>query len=277
MKTLLSYEVFPPKKTSPIDTIYTTLDVLKDLEPDFISVTYGGDKTNTGATTVKIAADIKNKYNLSSVAHVTCIHNSKADLLRILDLLKANNIQNILALRGDRGADDNIKDFRYASDLVSFIRENGNFNIIAACYPEGHIESTSMVADIKNLKFKVESGVNQLISQLFFDNDYFYSFVEKAQCAEINVPILAGIMPVINKKQIEKMVTLCGVTLPKKFLTIMDRYGDKPEAMRDAGIAYAIDQIVDLISQGVDGIHLYTMNNGYVATKIHDAVKNLLD
>lgn len=276
-KTVLSYEVFPPRKTSPLKTIYTTLDALKELDPDFISVTYGGGAQNTGETTVQIASDIQNKYNINSVAHVTCINNTKKDLLRIIAQLQENNIKNILALRGDRDPKHACaKDFMYASDLISFIKQNDDFNIIAACYPEGHIESNSMVSDIKNLKLKVESGVDQLITQLFFDNDYFYSFVEKTQCAEINVPIQAGIMPVINKKQIEKMVTLCGVSLPKKFLTIMNKYGDKPESMRDAGIAYAIDQIVDLLSQGVDGIHLYTMNNGYVAKKIHSAIKNLI-
>ena len=181
-----------------------------------------------------------------------------------------------MALRGDINPDIPPKqDFKYASDLISFIRKNSDFNIIAACYPEGHREAASIDADIHNLKIKVENGVDHLISQLFFDNNYFYAFLERAEHAGITVPIEAGIMPVVNKKQIERMVSLCGVDLPRKFTAMMNRYENNPAAMRDAGIAYAVDQIVDLVSQGLDGIHLYTMNNAYIAQKINEAVKSL--
>ncbi|WP_058485384.1 methylenetetrahydrofolate reductase [NAD(P)H] [Defluviitalea phaphyphila] len=276
-KKVFSLEVFPPKRTDSIDTIYDTIEKLKDISPDFISVTYGAGQSKNNKETIKIASTIKNSYNIESIVHLPCINFSKEDILEILNNLKEKNIENILALRGDINPNFKPKgDFKYASDLISFIKENGDFNIIAACYPEGHMECPSIVEDIKNLKIKVDAGANQLITQLFFNNDYFYSFRERATIAGINVPIEAGIMPVVNKKQIERIVSLCGVDLPKKFIHILDKYGDNPEAMRDAGIAYAIDQIVDLITQGVDGIHLYTMNNAYVALRIYEAIHSLL-
>jgi methylenetetrahydrofolate reductase (NADPH) len=160
--------------------------------------------------------------------------------------------------------------------LVSFIRENGDFNIIGACYPEGHPEAESIVSDIRNLKTKVDAGVSHLVTQLFFDNDYFYAFKERVELAGIHVPIEAGIMPVANKAQIERIVSLCGSKIPKKFAAMMDRYENDPEAIRDAGIAYAVDQITDLLAQGVDGIHLYTMNNPYIAQKIYEAIFRLI-
>lgn len=274
-KTVFSFEVFPPKKTSSVDTIYKTLEELSGLSPDFISVTYGASGRGSNLT-VKIATDIKRRYGRESVAHLPCINLTKEDVLSLLESFRRNGIENILALRGDINPDIAPKtDFRHASDLVSFIRRNGDFNLIGACYPEGHPEADSVETDIENLKKKVDAGVNQLITQLFFDNAYFYSFRERVRAAGIDVPIEAGIMPVTNKKQIEHMVSLCGATLPEKFRKMMEKYGDNPVAMRDAGIAYAIDQIVDLLTQGVDGIHLYTMNNAYVATKISDAVATL--
>lgn len=277
MKTVLSFEIFPPKRTDPVNTIYDTVDKLKDLNPDFISVTYGAGGSENNTDTLKIASAVKNSYGIESVAHLPCINLTKEDVLKMLDGFRAAGIENILALRGDVNPDFTPKnDFRYASDLISFIKENGDFNIIGACYPEGHAECPTIIEDIRNLKSKVDAGANQLITQLFFDNQYFYSFRERAAIAGINVPIEAGIMPVVNKKQIERMATLCKVNLPKKFLSIMDRYEYNPEAMRDAGIAYAVDQIVDLIAQGVDGIHLYTMNNPYIAQRIHEAINSLL-
>lgn len=198
-------------------------------------------------------------------------------MLEILDGFKANGIENILALRGDISPDITPRgDFKHANELIEFIRENGDFNIIAACYPEGHPESTNLIEDIRYTKQKVDSGASHLITQLFLDNSHFYAFRERAALAGISVPIEAGIMPVTNKAQIERMVKLCGASLPKKFERILEKYGDNPTAMRDAGIAYAIDQIVDLISEGVDGIHLYTMNKPYVAQKICEAVARLL-
>ena len=250
-KTVLSLEIFPPKRTAPIETIYRTLDDLKGISPDFISVTYGAGGSENSNQTFEIASAIKEVYKIESVAHLTCIGLTRAQLREKLEHLKAFNIENILALRGDyyEGA-NGVGDFKYASEMIEFINRHGDFNIIAACYPEGHIECESKLEDIRNLKRKVDAGVSHLVSQLVFDNEYFYSFLEKCQLANIDVPIEAGIMPVVNKKQIEKMATLCGAHVPKKFVTMMQRYEDNPVAMRDAGIAYAIDQIVDLIAQG---------------------------
>lgn len=275
-KTVLSYEVFPPKRTSPVNTIYDTISELKELSPDFISVTYGAGGGKNNNQTFEIASAIKS-YGIESVSHLPCIGLTKEDVSAKLKELKRAGIENILALRGDVPSEGCIQgDFTYASDLIAFIKSQGDFNILAACYPEGHIEAESKLEDIRNLKRKVDAGANHLITQLFFDNKFFYSFMERCQLADINVPIEAGIMPVINKKQIERMASLCGVTVPKKFVTMMERYENNPIAMRDAGIAYAIDQIVDLIAHGVDGIHLYTMNNPYIARKIHEAIHSLI-
>ena len=275
-KTVFSYEVFPPKPSSPVDTIYNTLNELKDLSPDFISVTYGASGGKNNQETFKIASVIKS-YGIESVAHLPCIGLTKSDVDEKLSELKKIGVENILALRGDIPQEGYVPgDFKYASELIEYIREHGDFDITAACYPEGHTESASKVADIQNLKKKVDCGANHLITQLFFDNDYFYSFKERCELAGINVPIEAGIMPVTNKKQIERMSSLCGATVPKKFAAMMEKYENNPTAMRDAGIAYATDQRVDLISQGVDGIHLYTMNNPYIARKIYEAVHNLI-
>lgn len=276
-KTVLSFEIFPPKPTADESVIYETLDGLTGLHPDFISVTYGAGGGKNGSKTIQIASDVKHKYGIESVAHLPCISITKDKTVQFLDNLKENGIENILALRGDI-SHDNVPagDFSHASDLIEFIHERYDFNIIAACYPEGHAESKNIIEDMNHLKQKVECGVSHLITQLFLDNDYFYTFKERTEISGINVPIEAGIMPVTNKAQIERMVKLCGIHLPKKFMKVMERYENNPEALRDAGIAYAIDQIVDLISQGVDGIHLYTMNNPYVARRIYEAVHRLL-
>lgn len=276
-KTVLSFEIFPPKRTAPVDTIYSTLDKLKNLNPDFISVTYGAGGSENCKATLNIASAIKNKYQIESAAHLPCIGLKKEEVKRQLADFKAAGIENILALRGDLPDGPVPKgDFKHASDLIAFIAENSDFNVIAACYPEGHMESKDVLSDIRHLKSKTDAGAEHLITQLFFDNDYFYRFRERCVLAGIQVPIKAGIMPVVNKKQIESMVSLCGVDLPKKFISMMEKYEDSPEAMCDAGIAYAVDQIVDLISQGVDGIHLYTMNRPYIAEKIYEAVHRLI-
>ncbi|CUO09707.1 5%2C10-methylenetetrahydrofolate reductase [[Eubacterium] contortum] len=275
--TVLSFEVFPPKRTGAVDTIYSTLEELQKLHPDFISVTYGAGGSENCKATLEIASAVKNNYHIESVAHLPCIGLSKKDVLSQIRHFKEAGIENILALRGDIPKDGEMSgDFRYAGELIAFIREHCSLNVIAACYPEGHTESENIAADIRNLKTKVDAGADQLITQLFFDNDYFYRFRERCFLAGIHVPIQAGIMPVVNKKQIERMVSLCGVHLPRKFAAMMERYEHNPEAMRDAGIAYAADQIIDLTAQGVDGIHLYTMNNPYIAAKIYEAVHRVL-
>ncbi len=276
-RTVLSFEVFPPKKNSPIETIYATLAELKDLSPDFISVTYGAGGNAADTSTCDIAAYIQNTLGIPSAAHLTCVYSTKESVLERLAQFKERGIENILALRGDVNPDiPRLHDFEYASDLTRFIKENGDFHVSGACYPECHMEAASFAEDIRHLKIKIEAGAEHLMSQLFFDNGAFHKFREMAEIVGINVPIEAGIMPVTNKKQIERMVSMCGASLPAKFSKVMQRYENNPEALRDAGIAYAVDQIVDLISSGVDGIHLYTMNNPYVARKISESVRSLL-
>ena len=280
-RAIFSFEIFPPKRDMPIDTVYRTLDQLTDLEPDFISVTCGagGSADGSNRRTIEVASAIQNKYHRDGIAHLPCIHFTRADVLEMLDKLEENGVRKILALRGDRVDGLTPKeDFHHASDLVGFIRAltKDRFQIFAACYPEGHTESPDLDTDVQNLRKKVDAGVDRLISQLFFDNEFFYEFLDKARAAGINIPIEAGIMPITNKKQIERMVTLCGATLPRKFQRVLAKYEAQPEALRDAGIAFATEQIVDLLAHGVDGIHLYTMNNPYIARKISETVRTLL-
>ncbi|MDR0841202.1 MAG: methylenetetrahydrofolate reductase [NAD(P)H] [Christensenellaceae bacterium] len=278
-RAVFSFEVFPPKKNGgDIASIYGTLDALQPLKPDFISVTYGAGGLEAGnSLSCEIAAAIKNRYSIESAAHLTCVNSTRAQVDAELHSLQEAGIENVLALRGDILPDlPRRHDFAYASELVAYIHQHSEMGISGACYPEGHVESESSVEDVLNLKKKVDAGVSHLVSQLFFDNSFFYAFVEKARIAGIHVPIEAGIMPVVNKKQIERMVSMCGASLPRKFVKIMQRYENNPEALRDAGIAYAVNQIVDLLTNGVEGIHLYTMNNPYVARRIHESVHNLL-
>lgn len=275
-KTVFSCEVFPPKKTSPVDSIYKTLDGLNDIRPDFISVTFGAGGSQVNQTTREIASIIQNQYHTPAMAHLTCVAAGREDVDRLLAELKADGVENILALRGDPNPNVPPKtDFAYASDLVSYIRANSDFGVSAACYPEGHLESPDPVSDIRHLKEKVDAGAQHLVSQLFFDNEDFFRFLERCRIAGINVPIEAGIMPVLSKSSIQRMVSMCGASLPRKLTRILARYGDHPEALREAGIAYAIDQISDLIAGGVDGIHLYTMNNPQVAKQISDSLSSI--
>lgn len=277
-KTVFSFEVFPPKRDYSVSTIYYTIEELSVLKPDYISVTYGAGGSDNSKKTIEIASAIKNQYKIESVAHLTGLYHTKSETIKIIEQLKDCGVENILALRGDESPDyPPSGDFQYANELIAFICEHSDHNLIAACYPEGHSQSRDIITDIQNLKQKVDAGVTQLISQVFFDNQYFYQFLERARIGGIHVPIQAGIMPVVNKRQIERMVSLCGATLPDKFLKMMARYEHQPEAMRDAGIAYAVDQIVDLVAQGVDGIHLYTMNNPLIAKKICQATSSLIN
>lgn len=279
-KTVFSFEVFPPKKESGIETIYETLGQLTDLKPDFISVTYGaGGSGVANATTADLCSHIKNELGIETIAHLSCLYNSRESVDEILSQLKEKGVFNILALRGDVNPDFKVKDdFKYASDLTKYICEtHPDFHVSGACYPEVHQEAENMIEDIKNLKTKVDAGAKHLISQLFFDNEAFYDFVEKTRIAGINVPIEAGIMPVTNKKQIERMVSMCGASIPAKLSKLLQRFGDNPVAMRDAGISYAVDQIIDLIANGVDGIHIYTMNDPYVARKITESVSSIVN
>lgn len=281
-KPVISFEIFPPKKDSPIEVIYQTLENLSDLKPDYISVTYGAGGSTTKRT-LEIASLIKTKYEVESLAHLTCLTSTKSEIDGILGQLKYCGINNILALRGDFPQDPDFKfpdplHYRYAKDLISHIREaDSSFCVGTACYPEGHPECQDFHQDIRYLKEKVDAGADFLITQLFFDNDAFYSFMDEKEKAGIHVPVTAGIMPVLNKKQIERMATLCKAVLPKKFMRIMERYEDNPAALKEAGIAYATEQIIDLLSWGVDGIHLYTMNKPEVVRGIVNNISTIRD
>lgn len=271
-----SLEVFPPKKNGGIETIYETLDGLRELKPAFISVTYGAGGNIADNSTCEICSIIKNKYNIMPIAHLTCVNNTKEDIDYILDELRSAGVENILALRGDINPGSPPKnDFRYADELVSYIKQRGDFSVSAACYPEAHPDSENLISDILHLKHKVDCGAEHLISQLFFNNEDFYEFREKCRIAGINVPIEAGIMPVTSKSGIMRMVSMCGASVPKKLAKMLNRFENNPKALEDAGIAYAIDQIVDLISSDADGIHLYTMNKPYIAQKIFAAVESM--
>ena len=275
---VFSFEIFPPKTTSSVDTIYKTLEELKDLKPDFISVTYGAGGSLVNNRTTELSSLVKEKYGVEAVAHLTCINSTKEEVDYILNDLKAHGIENILALRGDIPEGGVLKgDFKYAYELISHIKKRGDFNIAAACYPEGHVKGKNLKEDLIHLKLKEESGATHFISQLFFDNNYFYNFLEEKDKLNIKSSIEAGIMPVTNKAQIERLTSLCGVNLPEKFIKIVNKYEYDRVALRDAGIAYAVEQIVDLVSSGVDGIHLYTMNNPYVARKITESISSIIN
>jgi methylenetetrahydrofolate reductase (NADPH) len=281
-KTVFAIEVFPPKKGASADKIYSALEEIAALSPDYISVTCGagGTTSDGGSPTLEVSSFIKNKCKVESVAHLTCVASSKEEVVSTLTALKEQNIENVLALRGDINPEIERKnDFAYAANLIGFIRSSDEFSdcgISAACYPEGHIEADCMNTDLKNLKKKVDSGADTLISQIFFDNALFYSFMEKARLVGVEVPVCAGIMPITSKKQIERMVSMCGASLPPKFTKMIAKYESRPDALRDAGIAYATEQIVDLIASGVEGIHLYAMNSPYVARKVRENIGNLL-
>lgn len=277
-KQIISFEIFPPKRGEALKNIDETLEILSSLRPDFISITFGAGGSAVNNKTIELAKKIKEEYHVEPVVHLTCLNYTKDEIKGMLEELREAGIYNLLALRGDRNPDiEPKKEFLYANDLIRFIREQGDdFHICAACYPETHQEAESRAADLHHLREKVESGATHLISQLFFDNNAYYRFLEDAAIAGINVPIEAGIMPVTNKAQIERMVSLCGASLPEKYSRIMHKFENNKDALFDAGMAYAINQIVDLLTNGVDGIHLYTMNNPAVARRICEGVRNLI-
>lgn len=268
---VISLEIFPPKVEHTIDTIFDTIHELAELDPAFMSVTYGAGGSGKGHT-VEIADVIQNKYGIEALAHLTCINSTRKQIEDVLQGLKDANVENVLALRGDKPQEgaNVLRDskYKYAKDLIHQVREFDDFCVGAACYPEYHVEALDKISDLRNLRTKVNSGVDFLITQLFLDNNYFYDFMEKLDLMDITVPVSAGIMPVINKKQIERITKLCGVEIPAKFKRILHKYGDDPEALKEAGIAYATEQIIDLLSSGVDGIHLYTMNKPEIAKRI---------
>ncbi len=270
-----SFEIFPPKGVGNLESIYDAVDALASLMPDFISVTYGAGGSSRD-NTVEIASVIQNKYNIPTLAHLTCVGSTKLEMDNILGALSEKGIKNILALRGDLNEEAVLGEFKYASDLITYIKDKYNFNIVSACYPEKHLEAYSMASDLQHLKYKVNSGADMLVSQLFFDNEVFYRFLDKTRVLGIEVPIIAGIMPITSPKQIERMVSLCGATVPETVQKFVKAYGHNSMAIKEAGIAYATQQIIDLLAHGVDGIHLYTMNQADIAKRIAENLRGIL-
>ena len=295
-KFLFSFEVYPPKKTAPIEVVYKAVAELAQLDPDYISVTYGaGGGAVTASATVEICSLIKNTYHTDTVAHLPGINLTREQVDSLLARLQAHNIMNVLALRGDRRPED-VKDsvtaqagqkndeqegnFNYASELVSYIKSldsAANFTISAACYPEVHPEAKSAKEDLAHLKEKVDAGTSLLISQLFFDNELFYHFLERAANSGIAVPIQAGIMPLINVRQSKHIIKLCNPHIPTSLQALIDKYQDDDLSFREAGIEYANRQIADLIEQNIDGVHLYTMNSSQTARAITDVIYPLIE
>lgn len=269
-KIRISFEVFPPKTDAGVDKVMEATDRIAALKPSYISVTYGAGG-GTSKNTARIANHIKSDLGVESLAHLTCASSTKDEVRKVVADLKELGIENILALRGDipQGMPFPTADrFRYAYELVEEIRKNGDFCVGAACYPEGHVENEHKADDIKYLKQKVDAGVDFLTTQMFFDNDIHYNFLYRIREAGITVPVLPGIMPITSATQMKRSRELSGTVFPRRFLSILDRFGDHPEAMRQAGIAYATDQIIDLLANGVKNIHIYSMNKPDVAAAI---------
>ena len=275
-KPLLSFEVFPPKTTDKFNSVKTATEKIAELKPSFMSVTYGAGGTTDKYTTA-IATNILNNYGVTPIAHLTCVGTAKSKIKDKLKELSDNGIENILALRGDIPDNGDIcRDFSYANELVEFIKANGDFCIGGACYPDTHVESKNQEEDIKNLKLKVDAGCDFLTTQMFFDNNVFYNYLFKLRESGITIPVIPGIMPVTNAKQIKRSCELSGTYLPSRFKRIVDKFGENPSAMQQAGIAYATEQIIDLFANGIPAVHVYSMNKPEVAEKIQANLSEIL-
>ena len=273
---MLSFEVFPPKEEAAFEPVKAAAFEIAKLSPAFMSVTYGAGG-GTSKYTVEIAADLKEKFGVTSLAHLTCVASSREHVHRVVERLKEHEICNIMALRGDIPKDGVIHhDYKYASELIAELKTLGDFCIGGACYPEGHVESATKAEDILHLKEKVNAGCDFLTTQMFFDNDLLYNFLYQIRDKGITVPVVAGIMPVTNAKQMKRILSMSGAYIPAKFRAIEDKFGDNPAAMRQAGVAYATDQIVDLIANGVNAIHVYSMNKPDVAAQIKSSLSEII-
>ena len=274
-KPSLSFEVFPPKTTDKFDGVLEAVERIADLSPSFMSVTYGA-----GGGTSLYTADISERIlsrGVTPIAHLTCISSTKAQVRALLSDLRSRGIENILALRGDipQGMTPSLE-YKYASELISDVREIGGFTVGGACYPEGHPESASSEADSDALRLKVEAGCEFLTTQMFFDNNILYNFLYRLLRRGISVPVIAGVMPVTNASQIKRIIDISGNRLPERFIRIVDRYGDNPAAMKQAGIAYATEQIIDLYANGINAVHVYSMNKPDVAAKIKENLSEII-
>lgn len=276
-KVTLSFEVFPPKTSSRYENVLKAAEKIASLNPNFMSVTYGAGG-GTSAHTVALAKDIHEKYGVEVMAHLTCVSSTREHVESMVEQFKENGIENIMALRGNIPSDGKVgEDYQYACQLIKELKAKGDFCIGAACYPEGHVESPSIKEDIQHLKEKVEAGADFLTTQMFFDNNVFYNFLYKIKEAGIDVPVVAGIMPITNAKQVSRAVQMSGTSIiPYHFKMMVDAFGDNPEIMKQAGIIYASEQIIDLIANGVKHIHVYTMNKPDVAEGIMNNLSELL-
>lgn len=272
----LSFEVFPPKKIEKYDSVQAATEGVAALHPSFMSVTYGAGG-GTSEFTLNIAKNIRDKYGVEVLPHLTCVSSTKAHVHEMIQKFKEYGFENVMALRGDipeGGAP--YDDYHYASELVADIKSQGDFCIGGACYPDGHVECAHKDDDIKNLKLKVDAGVDFLTTQMFFDNAEFFNFLYRLREQDIRVPVLAGIMPITNQKQLGRSVALSGTTVPTRFKEIVDKFGEHPEAMKQAGIIYATEQIIDLIANDVKHIHVYSMNKPDVAEAIQRNLSEIL-
>ena len=276
-RPVLSFEVFPPKREAGFEAVRQAVEELCQLPADYMSVTYGAGGS-TSKTTAEVAEEIQ-KYGMPALAHLTCISSTREEVHNQVEKLKACGVDNILALRGDYPDIEGFvppNEYKYASDLIEDIKKMGDFCVGAACYPECHPGCDSLANDIEHLKIKQDCGADFFVTQMFFDNDAFYNFRNKAVQKGINIPITTGIMPLTNAGQIEKMCILSGgASMPAKFTRMISKYQDSPEALKQAGIAYAVDQIIDLLSNDVMGVHIYTMNKPEVAKKIVGVINYL--
>ena len=272
-----TFEIFPPKGNKSTEGTYGVIDSLVSCGPDLISVTYGAGGSSRD-NTVEIASGIQKRYNTAGVAHLTCVGTTKSELKEILDRLKDNGVRNVLALRGDLKDQSDLGDFHHASELIAFIKDNygDDFDVFAACYPEKHPEANSVEDDLIHLREKCKYGVKALISQLFFDNDIFCSWRDRARSMGITQPIIAGIMPITSAAQISKVVEMCGASVPERVRRFVNVFGHHQGAVKEAGIAYATEQIIDLLARDVDGIHLYTVNQADIVRRIDINIRSVL-
>lgn len=274
----LSFEVFPPKVTANYESVKEAAYGVAKLRPSYMSVTYGAGGS-TGGNTLKLAKGIQEEYGVTTIAHLTCVGATKEGILQALAQMREAGIENVLALRGDRPKDfegDPFIAYHYASELVEEIRAFGGMCIGGACYPEGHVESENTQEDILNLKKKVDAGCSYLTTQMFFDNNIFYNFLSRVREAGISVPVIPGIMPITRPSQLQNAVKLSGCNVPMRFRSIVDCFGRNPEAMQQAGIIYATDQIIDLIANGIKHIHVYSMNKPEVVKGIQDSLSKII-
>ena len=277
-RVTLSFEVFPPKQNTNYESVEKAAFGVADLKPDYMSVTYGAGGS-TRSNTVSIASGIQNRFGIDTIAHLTCVGATKDDIHKVLDEMKAAGIENILALRGDKPKDfsgDPFVDFHYASELVEEIKAYGDFCVGGACYPEGHVDAVNKKEDILNLKKKVDAGCEFLTTQMFFDNNIFFNFLYRIREKGITVPVIPGIMPITRATQVATAVQLSGTNVPERFRNLVDHFGDNPAAMQQAGIAYATDQIIDLVANGIKHIHVYSMNKPEVAKGIMDNLSEII-